>query len=92
MMMEQNTRMTDKQKMADLLSCEKFLAGNYNTYCMEAATTSVRSCLCTILTDIHGLQEGIFEEMNSRGWYPLETAEIAKVQAEKQKFAQSVNA
>ena len=90
--MEMNTRMTDKEKMADLLSCEKFLAGNYNTYCMEAATTSVRSCLCSLLKDVHELQEGVFEEMNTRGWYPLETAEEAKLQAEKQKFAQTVNA
>ena len=90
--MEMNTRMTDKEKMADLLSCEKFLAGNYNTYCMEAATISVRSCLCSLLKDVHELQEGVFEEMNTRGWYPLETAEEAKLQAEKQKFAQTVNA
>ena len=90
--MEMNTRMTDKEKMADLLSCEKFLAGNYNTYCMEAATTAVRSCLCSLLKDVHELQEGVFEEMNTRGWYPLETAEEAKLQAAKQKFAQTVNA
>ena len=91
-MMEQTTRMSDKEKMADLLSCEKFLAGNYNTYCMEAATTSLRSCLCTTLKDVHDIQEGIFQEMNTRGWYPLESAEETKVQAAKQKFAQTVNA
>ena len=91
-MMEQTTRMTDKEKAADLLSCEKFLAGNYNTYCMEAATTSLRSCLCSNLKDVHEIQESLFQEMHSRGWYPLEQAEDAKLQAEKQKFAQTVNA
>ena len=35
----------EQEKMTDLLSSEKLLTGIYNTFCCEAATASVQSCL-----------------------------------------------
>lgn len=86
--MNGNRCLNEKERMADLLSSEKLLAITYNTFCMEAATASLRSCLCTILADVHTMQEGIFQEMNTRGWYPLQTAEESKLQQTRQNFAQ----
>ena len=78
------------ERMNDLLSSQKFLTGAYNSYCCEAATSSVKSCLSSILQDEHRIQEEIFSEMNTRGWYPLEKAEEAKINSTKQKFSQNI--
>lgn len=77
----------DRQKMTDLLSTEKMLAGAYNTFCSEAANAPVRNCLCTLLTDEHRIGEELFCEMSNRSWYTVETAEETKLQTTKQKFA-----
>ncbi|MBE6552914.1 MAG: spore coat protein [Ruminococcaceae bacterium] len=76
----------ERQRLTDLLSGEKFLAGVYNTYRSEAATDSVRRCLATLLEDEHRMGETLFNEMNTRGWYPVERAQETKLQAAKQKF------
>ena len=87
--MEQNQcKMNEQEKMNDLLSTQKFLTGAYNSYCNEAATSAVRSMLTSILADEHRIQEEIFNEMNARGYYPLEKAEDNKISSTKQKFAQ----
>ena len=87
--MEQNQcKMNEQEKMNDLLSTQKFLTGVYNSYCNEAATSAVRSTLTSILADEHRIQEEIFNEMNARGYYPLEKAEDNKISSTKQKFAQ----
>ena len=86
--MENMKKMTEKELMTDLLSSEKFLTGVYNTYCCEAATSTVKSALMSLLQDVHRMQEEIFGEMNSRGWYQLEKAEEQKLNSEKQKFSQ----
>ena len=89
--MDQNTcRMDDKEKLTDLLSAEKFASSAYNAYCLEAATPSVRSCLCSLLQDEHRIAEEIFGEMNTRGYYPVEKAEQQKVTAARQKFEKTV--
>ena len=89
--MEQNVRMNEQQTLNDLLSSQKFLTGMYNSYCCESATTAVKNCLSSILQDEHRIQEEIFNEMNTRGWYPVEKAEEAKINSAKQKFSQTVS-
>lgn len=87
--MEQyHCKMNEQEKLTDLLSSQKFLTAAYNSYCCESATPAVRSSLFSILEDEHRIQEEIFNEMNTRGYYPLEKAEDTKLNAEKQKFAQ----
>ncbi|MBQ9784074.1 MAG: spore coat protein [Clostridia bacterium] len=78
--------MTDKEMMTDLLSTEKFMTGVYNTYCCEAATPALRSCLMSLMQDTHRMQEETFDDMSARGWYQLEKAEDTKLNQEKQKF------
>lgn len=88
--MDQNMcKMNDKETLTDLLSAEKFASGAYNTYCLEAATPSVRSCLCSLLQDEHRIAEEVFNEMNTRGYYSVEKAEQQKITAAKQKFNQT---
>ncbi len=84
--MECSKKMTEQEMMTDLLSTEKFLTGVYNTYCCEAATPAVKSCLMSLLQDTHRMQEALFAEMTAHGWYKTEQAEDQKLNQEKQKF------
>lgn len=85
-----NQSFQEEQRLTDLLCTEKFLCGVYNTYCNETATPSVRECLLSLLQDEHRMQEEIFNQMSSKGYYQVEMAEETKVSAAKQKFAQTV--
>lgn len=87
-----NHTMQEKEIMTDLLCSQKFVTSLYNTFCNEAATPAVRSCLSSILQDEHRVQEEIFNEMSAKGYYKPEMAEETKLSAEKQKFAQTVTA
>ena len=84
-----NTQATfgDKERMNDLLFGEKQLCTEYCSFLCEAATPEVVRTLSTLLTDTHDAQHTLFQEMNSRGWYPVTKAEEQKIMQAKQKFA-----
>ena len=86
-----NCTLAGKEIMNDLLMGEKYLSGMYNTYLLECATPEVRQTLCSLLTDTHSAAQQLFEEMNSRGWYPVTKAEEQKLTQTKQQFATTVN-
>ena len=82
---------TEQDKATDLLQSEKYLAGCYNSYLLESATPEVKQCLSGLLNDTHSMQQRLFEDMNSRGWYPVTKAEDQKVMSAKQKFSAQVS-
>ncbi len=82
----------DKERMTDLLYMEKHLTSQYCSFLAEAATPEVLQTLCDLFEDTHKEQHALFEELNSRGWYPLTSAEDQKVNETKQKFATMVTA
>ncbi len=82
-------KLTDQQKAADMLATEKYMTCMYNDFCCEAATPSVKSSLCSLLQDEHSLQNELFTEMSSRGWYQVEKAEDNKVSNAKMKFGKN---
>lgn len=88
--MDCNKMMTEQEMMTDLLFGEKFMTSIYNTFCCEAATPAVKSCLMSLLQETHRMQQELFSEMSARGWYKTEPAEDTKLNQEKQKFAQTV--
>ena len=47
--------------------------------------------LWQLLSDTHEMQHQLFEEMNSRGWYPVTRAQNTKLSSEKQKFEAKVS-
>ena len=81
-----NCTLSDKEIMHAMLSDEKYLASMYNTDLLECATPEMRQTLCAILTDTHSAAQKIFEEMNSRGWYPVTKAEEQKLTQAKQQY------
>ena len=87
-MMNCSQSMNEKQMMTDLLCSQKLVTSVYNTYCNEASTPAMRSCLSSILQDEHRIQEEIFNEMSAKGYYKVEMAEETKLSTERQKFSQ----
>ena len=80
----------EKERMHDCLDTEKYLIGMYNTSLTEAATPEIIQTLTDLLGDTYRMQQQLFREMNSRGWYPVAKAEEQKIQQAKQKFAATV--
>lgn len=78
--------LTDKERMSDALTSQKFLTSEYNNFVNEAATPEVKQALMSILNEEHSIQQEVWTEMNTRGWYPTEKAEDQKLQQEKMKF------
>ncbi len=88
--MEQCT-FNEKDQMTDLLQGEKYLAGSYNSYLLESATPEITRCLSGLLNDTHSMQQQLFGEMNSRGFYPVTKAEDQKLNTVKQQFCTKVS-
>ena len=84
-----NTPMQDKELLDDVLSSEKMITGSYNTFANECATPGVRDTMLCILKEEQDIQSDIFNEMISRGWYPVRPAEQQKIDTVKQKFQNS---
>ena len=85
--MNTSAKMNDKERMQDTLCDHKFLTAEYNTCTGEAATPAVWNTMMNILNDEHHIQQDVWKEMNSRGWYPVEKAEENKLTQAKQKFS-----
>lgn len=77
----------DQDILNDMLASQKFITGGYNTFTNECATPGVVTSFMNILQDEHKIQNEVFTEMQSRGFYPLEAAEATKINEAKQKFA-----
>ncbi len=90
-MNDQTKTLSDKERITDALTSEKHMAGVYNTFGCEAATTGVKNCLASILADEHRIGEELFCEMQSRGWYTVEKAEESKVLSARQQFSKGVS-
>ena len=69
----------DKTMMTDMLSSQKFIAQNYNNYAGECASKQSKAKLMKILGEEHDIQFKIFEQMNSKGWYPTTPAPQDKI-------------
>ena len=83
-----NTSFSDQDMLTDMLASEKLLTSVYSIAANESATPKVRSDFVSILTDTHQIQSEIFSEMQGRGWYPVEAADMNKINEAKQKFTQ----
>ena len=84
-----NGNFSDKDRLTDALNIQKYATGHYNEFACESATPDVRACAMNILNEEHQLQQQLFDEMHSRGWYPTECAEQQKLQQAKNQFCGS---
>ena len=81
----------EKARLMDLLNSEKQMTAIYNTSLCESETTAVRNCLSSILEEEHSMQNELFMQMKSRGWYQTEPAEQTKLEQAKQNFCTACN-
>ncbi len=77
---------SDKDRMTDALNSQKYVTEHYNSFACEAATPEVVSCIMQILNEEHTIQQDVFKEMSSRGWYVTEAAEDTKLQKAKSEY------
>ncbi|MDR2530318.1 MAG: spore coat protein [Oscillospiraceae bacterium] len=87
--MQQATQYADKEILSDLLIAEKQLTSTCNTWAGECSSDQLRNAFLNVLDDTHRIQASLFRSMQSRGWYPTETAEAAKIQQTKQMLSGS---
>lgn len=85
-MNNQNQKLDDKTMMDDSLRSENQITANYDLTANECATPNVKTEVLNILNEEHQIQGEIFNEIQSRGWYPVEAAEQQKIAKAKQKF------
>ena len=81
--------MGDKEFLADSLSSQKLTTSSYNTYAGECACDKLRSCMINILKEEHDIQNEIFVEMQSRGWYPTKPAPQNEINDARMKYQQA---
>jgi len=81
-----NQNFCDKEMFTDILSSQKFSASGYNTFAGECSNPAVKTDFINILVEEHQIQGEVFNEMNKRGWYPVEAADKNKITQTKQKY------
>jgi spore coat protein CotF len=78
---------TDKEIMDDILSSQKMITGTYNTFTNECVNQQLRTDFLNILREEHNLQQSVFDQMLTRGWYAPAAAEQQKVSTTYTKFS-----
>ena len=79
--------MNDKEIMEGILLTTKGVCDLYLHGSVESSTPPVREAFTTALNDALAMQNGIYHEMESRGWYQKECEQPQKIQQVKQKFS-----
>ncbi len=78
--------MDDKNIMENILLTTKGVCDLYMHGAIESSTEKVNTVFKNALNDALMMQDQIYKQMSAKGWYPVETAPQAKIDAVKQKF------
>lgn len=81
-----NNQSNEKFTLQDFLTTQKQVTGTYNVWAGECQNNELRSKFIHILEDEHAIQNEIFVEMKSRGFYPVKAGEQQELDQIKQKF------
>lgn len=79
--------MNDKERMTDLLLTEKKMSTNYNIFASECVNLSLRDAFLNLLKNCQMMQSQLFQEAQSRGWYPTTAADGQQVNQAYQTFS-----
>jgi hypothetical protein len=85
----QNNPLGDKELLNDSISSQKLISGNYDTYANECVNTQLRDDFLCILYEEHMIQTDLFTEMQNRGFYTVQAADMQQVNQAKQKFSKT---
>ena len=84
--MNQNAQMGDREITQDCLTSQKFCTSAYNTWSGECVTQSLRNDMIALLQEEQNIQFDVFNQMNTRGWYPVKSAEQQNIDELKQQY------
>ena len=84
----QGTRLSDQERMNDLMTQEKYLINSYSTFVPEASCPNLRKVLTDNLNQSCQSQFKIFDQISQLGWYPEKAAQPQDVTTAQQKFSQ----
>ena len=76
----------DKETLNDFISSQKFTMNNYNLWASECVCEGLRNDLLTMLKEEHNIQNELFHEASTRGWYPVKQAPQNEIDQVYQKF------
>ena len=71
-------KLTDRDRLTDMLLLTKAVAGNYHSAALEAATPKIRTSMTGLHRDELEHAELLFAAMEERGWYRPEPAGPSK--------------
>ena len=84
--MANQTYMTDKEILEDMLSSQKAITGAYDTFSNECAHRCLRDDMLNILREEHDIQASLFTQMQDRGWYNPADAQQAQIDQVRNKY------
>lgn len=79
--------MSDKNLMENILLLEKGACDLFLHGAIESGTENVHQAFQTALNASLNMQDGIYDEMASMGWYPSQQVEQTKIDTVKEKFS-----
>lgn len=79
--------MNDRDIMENLLLTTKGVCDLYMHGAIGSSTSNVHQAFSSALNDTLCMQDNIYKEMSSHGWYQSEQAPQAQIQKIKQKFS-----
>ena len=79
--------MNDREIMESILLTTKGVCDLYLHGSVESSTPQVHEAFTTALNDALCMQNGVYTQMESRGWYQKEQEQPQKLQQLKQKYA-----
>ena len=82
-----NEQMGDRERLEDFLYGQKMITANYNTFAGECICADLRRDMLAILREEHEIQNTLFTEMQTRGWYPTKQAEQKEIDTTREKFS-----
>ena len=79
--------MDDKCIMENLLLTTKGVIDLYMHGAIESSTANIHQAFSTAFDDTLSMQDNIYKQMTSKGWYQIENAPQQQVQQTKQKYS-----
>ena len=80
---------TDQSIMENLLLTTKGVCDLYMHGTIESSTQNVHQAFDSALSDSLAMQDAIYQQMSSKGWYATAQADEQQIWQVRQKFAQA---
>lgn len=82
--MNNQSSMSEKELLTDLLNSEKAMVKEYASNCTEVACPRLRNLLINCMTECSHDQFAVFEQMHQRNMYKTKPAKQQEVQSAQQ--------